>query len=607
MQSVLITDKLWNWFFNTSVGVSVIMVIYGFLQLTGLAVIHQSGNRLDATLGNAIYLAVYLLVHIFITALLLWKFRTKKIYPYVYGVVIICQAIILFYTGTRGTVVALIGGLIVVTLLLALFEKQNKKLRTGAIGGLILLCVLVAGFQFVKHTQYVQHQRVLSRLAAISLADLAPRLTIWKMALVGFTHKPLLGYGQENFNYVFNTYYQPSMYNQEQWFDRAHNVFLDWLVAGGILGLLSYLALFCAALWYIWKKSSKFDHYERILLTGLFVAYFVHNLSVFDNLVSYMLFFTMLAYIHTRSEANEIRIFEDFKPHQDIRNYLLIPGIVILSIGGVYIMTLKPLAASQDLIQALIPQQKGPAENLMYFKKAIAFNTTGLQETREQLVTYSESILNAKIDQAVKQDFYNSTRSELNKQLLQSPNDARAYYFAGIFLNHVGVIEDAKTYLTKAYELSPKKQTIAFELGVSYINLGQYDQALKLYKEAYESAPKYKEAKIFYATALLYAGDISTAQKMLATMDEVDYAADPRITNGLIVAKQYAWLEKLYKNALLRNPEDAQTHLSLSALYLEMKNRPAAIKEIQMVIDHNPSFKTQGEYYIKEIQAGRNP
>jgi O-antigen ligase len=75
------------------------------------------------------------------------------------------------------------------------------------------------------------------------------------MAIKGIAEKPFIGWGQESFNYVFNKYYDPRMYNQEQWFDRAHNVFFDWLTAGGILGLGTYLFFFGTLLWYLWRKN----------------------------------------------------------------------------------------------------------------------------------------------------------------------------------------------------------------------------------------------------------------------------------------------------------------------------------------------------------------
>ena len=62
--SVLKTEKSWSRFFHTSIFVSVILGIYGLFQLSGAITINQGGVRVDGTLGNATYLAVYKLFHI---------------------------------------------------------------------------------------------------------------------------------------------------------------------------------------------------------------------------------------------------------------------------------------------------------------------------------------------------------------------------------------------------------------------------------------------------------------------------------------------------------------------------------------------------------------
>src|ERR1019366_9125293 len=109
----------------------------------------------------------------------------------------------------------------------------------------------------------------------------------------------VVGWGQEGFNYVFNKYYEPSLYHQEQWFDRAHNAFIDWLTAGGVPAFLLYLSLFGSAVVLLWK-SSELSRPERIALTAVLVGYAVHNLFVFDNLYSYIYFFALLALIDSQ-------------------------------------------------------------------------------------------------------------------------------------------------------------------------------------------------------------------------------------------------------------------------------------------------------------------
>ncbi len=68
--SILQTEKLWRWLFCTSLGVSVYLSVVGLLQVAGFVAIGQGSGtglsaRVDATFGNPIYLAVYMLFNIF--------------------------------------------------------------------------------------------------------------------------------------------------------------------------------------------------------------------------------------------------------------------------------------------------------------------------------------------------------------------------------------------------------------------------------------------------------------------------------------------------------------------------------------------------------------
>ena len=57
--------------FNTVIGVSMIVGGYGILQLLNVLPINQGGVRLDATFGNATYLAIYMVFNIFLAMMFL--------------------------------------------------------------------------------------------------------------------------------------------------------------------------------------------------------------------------------------------------------------------------------------------------------------------------------------------------------------------------------------------------------------------------------------------------------------------------------------------------------------------------------------------------------
>ena len=243
--STLRTQKAWTYFFHTSV------VVAGFVALNGLSQLSAANVRVDSTLGNAAYMAVYMLFHIFI---LLYLSLQTKVTPYrvVYGLLGLLFVYVLLQTGTRGTALGLMAGMLTTVVYIALFATRFKQVQKYAFGSLIALLVLLAGFVAARDSAFIQNNGALARIANISVShDLVTRGQIWGEAIKGVEERPLLGWGQGNFNYVFNKYYDPRLYGQEQWFDRTHNIIFDWLIAGGILGLLSYLSIFAALAYYL--------------------------------------------------------------------------------------------------------------------------------------------------------------------------------------------------------------------------------------------------------------------------------------------------------------------------------------------------------------------
>src|SRR3990172_3789392 len=155
----------WKRWWNVSLAASFVMVLYSVLQIIGLKTINQGGVRVDGTLGNAIYLAVYMLFHIFIASLFMWRERKNVVLRWVYGLLILAQASILYYTATRGAILGLLGGLLVIAIL-NIRNKEDKFARKTSIAILAGLVVLVGGFVVVKDAEFVKNSPVLSRLSS---------------------------------------------------------------------------------------------------------------------------------------------------------------------------------------------------------------------------------------------------------------------------------------------------------------------------------------------------------------------------------------------------------------------------------------------------------
>ena len=380
--SMFKNHRLWLWFFRASTAVATIVGIYGIFQLLGWLDIHQGGVRVDATLGNSAYLAVYLLIHVFITLWLICRDWSQRSVVYFYSAMLLVQLINLYHTATRGALIGLVGGLILTLLLIVWRAKDAIKLKKVSLSILIAIALLLVGFWLARGSDLVRSSSVLSRFSSISFEEIKSeaRLSIWQISLAGFKERPVLGWGPENFVTVFSKYFRPELWTQEPWFDRSHNIFLDWLSHTGGLGLLAYLSLFASAIYYLWRLRADFLVLESSILTGLLAAYFIHNIFVFDHLVSYLLFFSVLAYIHFRSTNGSQIELSTKTNHAWPQPVFLLAGIVILVLLplSLYSLNIKPILASQTLIKTF--QTGDPNKKLLLFEQALAYKTFATSE-----------------------------------------------------------------------------------------------------------------------------------------------------------------------------------------------------------------------------------
>jgi len=600
--SVFHTKEWWNKFWNVSLVASGLMTIYGFFQLAGLATINQGGVRVDATFGNASYLAIYMVFHMFLSANFFLQAK-NKMWQWVYGLLFIAQGVILYFTATRGAILGFIGGALLTVAIIVWKERANPRIRKIAIGLGLSVAILIGVFVGIRNTAFVQKSPVLSRFATLSFAEIKTqgRYYVWPMAIEGWKDRPILGWGQENFNYVFNKNYNPLMYAQEQWFDRTHNVVLDWLIAGGILGLLSYLSLFGALLYFMWKKSD-FSLEEKAIFTGFLAAYFFHNFFVFDNLISYIIFFSLLAYVHGRSVHQGIWTRLTTRTvGKDAFNYVAVPVVVLATIAVVYFVNVPAVSASKNIIKALSEQSADKVKTLQYFKNAFAYHSFGSSEALEQLVPATSQILQAQgVTDATKKDFYTFTATQVEAKIKQAPHDARYLLFAGSFYNRNGQFDKAIALLEEAVKYSPKKPTMYFELGSSYLGKKDYQKTFEVFEKAYLIEPRFEGADVIYTIGALYAGKMDIVKAMIEKLGP-KAVSDDRILRAFADLKDYQTVINILSTRLQADPKNPQNLLTLASVYAEIGQKQKAIAIIQEIMKEYPEFKEQGLLYIREL------
>jgi tetratricopeptide (TPR) repeat protein len=283
--------------------------------------------------------------------------------------------------------------------------------------------------------------------------------------------------------------------------------------------------------------------------------------------------------------------------------YVTVAAAIVLW-GVAWTVNASALSANRSLIQALAPQGD-PMKNLALFKQAIGYRSLGTQEAREQLSQVAAQIASASsISADVKQAFFTAATSEMKAQAAFSPLDARFPLFLGADYDAFGDYGDAAVALQKAHELSPRKQTIYFEMAQNALSRGETSQAAALYKEAYDLAPSYTDAALYYASALIRTGKTQEASTILAPLVESGAAADARILAALVDTKRLSLAIPLWQARIKANPRDMQSYATLAAIYYENGNKAQAIATLQAAEAVDPSVAAQFDPLIKEVQNG---
>ncbi len=598
--AVLRVEKKWRAWFLTSLGVAVWLVGYAFLQLNGSLAIHQGSTRIDASLGNSAYFAIYLLFTTFVAG---WLALTERRAWLKWSLLALAAitATLIFYTGTRGTIIGLILGLSLAAFLTAL--TAGGRARRYAAGIFALILILAGSFYLARDSSFVQNNYALERVASISLEDGATRFTIWQMAFKGVAERPVLGWGQEGFNYVFNKYYDPSLYAQEQWFDRAHNTFIDWLSAGGFPAFLLYLSLFVSAIVLLWRRS-ELSRPERIALTAALVGYAIHNTFVFDNLYSYIYFFAILALIDSQAS----RPIERFERAPELNGadsmITVLPVAFVVAFALIWYVNVPGMQVARKLITAISPSSAGVSANIQAFQELSARPAFAAQEIREQLVSFAGSALrSSQVTNEQKQQIATLAMTEMQKQVDRYPQDARGHLQLSYLYRAIGDGASALTHTKLAGALSSKKEEILIQAGTIQWDRGDMKAAQADFNAAYALGPKFKVLAEYAAAGNIAAGDRAAADKIL-----IESYGTTTISSDILAVAYYLtkdWLSLITMWTLRTNGPDtsAQTWFSLAAAYYAAGDTANATKAVTTAMRLFPDSAAVGAEALKKIEG----
>jgi len=319
--------RSWRKMFYISLVAAALMIIYGLLGAFGIGGRSGPGicERFAGSLGNSAYVGTYLLFIIFYAScLLVWDWR--KTVRWLWLAAIPFFGIFLLMSQTRGALMGLGAGIVAALVYLAIVIPSKRAKATLAIVAVALVCVGVLGIVFRQYIDLMPFcnkpgqsgNRILD--VSLKVETYQTRLALWKASFNAFLDRPLLGWGPENVSVALERYFQPIM--AWSWFDRAHNIFFDYLVMGGALGFLSFIGIYATlavvffkhrfrgaginqpeariAVSRSTKQSDGARYVSDALVVGIIIAYLVQGFVLFDVLSIYINLFIVLAFAVAR-------------------------------------------------------------------------------------------------------------------------------------------------------------------------------------------------------------------------------------------------------------------------------------------------------------------
>lgn len=604
--SVLKDARVWAAFWKVSLWVSVLTCFIAYAQN------FNPDLRVSGTFGNPIFFAGYLLVHIFVGLIIVANSQQSKTDRLIYGAIVLVNGIFLFLTASRGALVGLLVGLFVTLLLIIFLERKRRYLVYFATGLLTLLLTVVGTFLVFKETPFIKESLVLERLGTISFETLKEqgRYHIWLAALEGFTERPVLGWGPENYRQVYNKFYPPEHTFDAMWFDRAHNTFLEWLVAGGIAGLVAYVGLFFSAFILTLKRTrDRLSAVSSSLVCGLLTAYLIHSFFAFDTVTSYVLIFSVLAYVHALSvAAPEPRKHarSQVRPHST-KDYFAYAAISVTLVFVMLEVNVRPFQAIQTAHASMSMLEQDAARSRLVFE---GIDSTALKRQKDLTLHVSRHVLHqieaGGLPEREREAWIATVEESLRERLAVDPEDPEALYYLGMFLREAGRLEESNTALEMALQQSPNRQAFMLEIAINKVALGSFDEAFTLAEDAFHLDESYGRARVIFAVVALYRNNARLAQELLREVEtwETD---DPLLVKAIIATGHTEFLIPIYERRAYLDPQNLQLLVALAAAHFDEGNSTRAIGLLEQAIQANPSFEQQGRDFIRQIRNGVRP
>jgi len=614
-----------------------------------------SGGTNYSTLGNTLYASIFM---IFAGYLVLITFfhkdskEGKKNYSFWKWFLFLALLPVFsqFYKADNtGAYVGVGAGVAAFIFLLGIINKR----RLVRIVSWAITAMLIAGFIliFTNHNNpLIAGNKILGQMN-FEKNTFQTRLLSWKSAAKDFPNHWLIGTGFGNYAITFDKYFDAKFFTYskiETYFDRAHNNLIDIASTTGVLGLAAYLSIFAAAGFYLIRllRRRRIKPLEFCLISSLFVAYFVQNLTVFDSFISYLCLMIVLGYVNWLSNTEEDRGNERAllgaggpKGFANKEIYALLAAGLVMAFT-IYNYAILPLGMLSKVIEGQIAfSQRDIPRGIALYKEALSRNTPIDKDGRAMLLraiaNQSESI--AKMNQAQAEDIISFAIDQGQKNLAYNQLDSlQNMELARVYEAGFKAIKNAKkkaeyaqkclTYIDRSIAASPQRVPVYFVKTQFLIDQNKVDEAISTLEYVatisdffIETPCQLGQIYLLKENSLLNSEASSSAKEIgdkgWAAMDKCldNGGSENLVVSGIVkeainhylVKKDTKKVIALYTSLIGFEPQNTQYLIILARLYSETGDKAKAIATAEQIGAIDPKLKTDADEFIKQIKNSK--
>jgi len=626
------TWKEWRALFLLSVAIATLVSLIGLFGQDGYS-----------TIGNTAYVSGYLIFSIYFIILLFFR-STNKSARWLYVLPLIFMFWEFKNMRTSGAIIGL-GVSILILFLLVGLSHVNKKIRRTSLVVFILAIIALAGI--FSQTSSAWFQNSFLKNLTSQKTTFQTRLISWRGAAADFKNHPIFGTGFGNYAAIFDKHFDSKFYNYtigDTYFDRAHNNLIDITSTTGVLGLLTYLSIFLAAAYYLFKEfklngklissePSGLNNIEIIIIVSLISAYFIQNLAIFDSFSTFIGLMIILGFIYWLNFRRPIEGEEEREPRFVIKKdstevICLIVFLIIAYIFANYYNVKNwkmftgsikgySLIASGQLIPGVEAYQKSltgrPLERdaRVILLNIIVSNTSLLNSVSSQ---EAQEIIDYTISLAEINASYNPGDSMMQMQLAQILDAAARYNYKNLEKFNF-YSRQAMAAIDASIDASPGRATIYFIKAQMQLVRMENEEAVATMKYGIALNPNYFEGYCRLAQVYFVLNDDKYADELGSALDNcIDRGGSEQLgsANLLKQAINYYTGKKDFNHAAILaerlaiiSDADPEVWYNLAKIYFVIGNNEKAEESFQIALRLEPSLISEWDVFKKAIGETR--